>query len=369
MMKSKKKLQTAVLAAMLTLGSAMPVFAASTADEIDAQIAEQERILEALNVKKDKIHTDEMASKISSLQDQLKELQEHKDSSYDAEGAVNALAAQIANLQKEFESQSATQAKLASTMDRLERLLEKEKERPESSYGTAALINPSNAKNLSYTQDARNAQGNSTMVFRYAPNQLYKIYCRVGYLTDISLKKGEKVSFVGGGDTSAWAISSATVDGTTHIYIKPTVETSTTNIIITTDKRSYQLIVNTSSWYNPMVTWTYGTEDQIKIDAQKESVIGKLGAVDVNHLNFNYSVKGDSSYRPSMVFDDGEKTYVKFSRKPSRLPAVFLRERGHKNLLLANFKTKDNTYIFDRLVDEIELRFSENSVVRIKAKG
>lgn len=364
MMKSGKKMQAAVLAAVLALCSATPVFAAAT-DDIDAQIAEQEKILEALNAKKDKIHTDEMADKISSLQDQLKDLQAHKDS-YDAEGAVNALATQIANLQKEFESQSATQAKLAATMDRLEKLMEQQKENPAAAYGSAALVNPSGAKKLSYTQDAKNAQGNSTMVFRYAPNQLYKIYCRVGYLTDIALHKGEKVSFVGGGDTSAWAISSATVDGTTHIYIKPTVETSTTNIIITTDKRSYQLIVNTSSWYNPMVTWTYGTEDQAKIEAQKDSSTGQLSAVDLNHLNFSYSIKGDAAFRPSMVFDDGEKTYVQFTQKPARLPAVFLKERGHRNLLLSNFKTKNDTYIFDRLVDEIELRFSEDTVIHIK---
>lgn len=368
MMKSGKKVQTAVLAAVLTLATSVPAFAATATEDIDAQIAEQEKILEALNAKKDKIHTDEMADKISSLQDQLKDLQEHKDS-YDAEGAVNALATQIANLQKEFESQSATQAKLAATMDRLEKLLEKEKEDPASAYGSAALVNPSNAKKLSYTQDAKNAQGNSTMVFRYAPNQLYKIYCRVGYLTDIALHKGEKVSFVGGGDTSAWAISSATVDGTTHIYIKPTVETSTTNIIITTDKRSYQLIVNTSNWYNPMVTWTYGTEDQAKVEAQKDSNTGRLSAVDLNHLNFSYSIKGDSSYRPAMVFDDGEKTYVQFRQAPRRLPAVFLKERGHKNLLLSNFKSKNDTYIFDRLTDEIELRFSEDTVIHIKYKG
>jgi len=57
------------------------------------------------------------------------------------------------------------------------------------------------------------------------------------------------------------------VDGVPHIYIKPVVETSTTNMIITTNKRSYQLILNTSNWYNPMVTWNYGYEEESAVNS------------------------------------------------------------------------------------------------------
>ena len=72
------------------------------------------------------------------------------------------------------------------------------------------------------------------MTFRYAPNQLYKIYCRPGYLTDLALRKGETIKFVGGGDTSGWAVNNTTVDGVPHLYIKPIVDgTPDTNIIIT----------------------------------------------------------------------------------------------------------------------------------------
>ena len=46
------------------------------------------------------------------------------------------------------------------------------------------LVNPSVPQKISYTQDGANSQENSTVVFKYAPNQLYKIYCRLGYMTD-----------------------------------------------------------------------------------------------------------------------------------------------------------------------------------------
>ena len=137
-----------------------------------------------------------------------------------------------------------------------------------SVQNNAALVNPSGTRKINYTQDGANSQENSMVVFQYAPNQLYKIYCRVGYLTDLALKKDEKITFVGGGDTSAWAVEKATINGVAHLYIKPTVDTNTTNMIIATNKRSYQIILNTSDWYNPMVTWSYGLEENAEINQQ-----------------------------------------------------------------------------------------------------
>ena len=185
--------------------------------------------------------------------------------------------------------------------------------------------------------------------------------------------KGEKISFVGGGDTSSWAIQSTTVDGVPHIYIKPVVQTSTTNIIITTDKRSYQLIVNTSDWYNPMVRWSYGQEEAAaSIKQQKhdeQTITDRLGVANINNLNFEYEIKRKGSgSKPTMVFDDGSKTIIKLNKADKKLPALFIREKGHKSVLMANYKIKDNCYIIDRLLDEAELRYSDTEIVTIKRK-
>ncbi|MBR0061279.1 MAG: TrbG/VirB9 family P-type conjugative transfer protein, partial [Selenomonadaceae bacterium] len=228
------------------------------------------------------------------------------------------------------------------------------------------LVNPSQTQKIDYTQDAANSQDNSTVVFKYAPNQLYKIYCRAGYLTDLSLKKGETISFVGGGDTSAWAVEKTTVDGVPHIYIKPTVATNTTNLIITTNKRSYQLILNTSDWYNPMVTWTYGQEETSAINLRDEqSTISKING-NVESLNFNYKISGQSSVKPVAIFDDGEKTFLRFDKIPKRLPSLFIRNKG--KIFMTNYKIRDNCYIVDTVADEIELRISDKEILRIKNK-
>lgn len=370
---------SSLMAGMLFLPQAGFAAAYSDAD-IDAQIREQQQKLDELNAKKKNQNNDRLAKQIESLQAQLQDLKNRKD--YDAEDAIESLSNRIADLQQQIDEQNQLNERILEALEKLERLAGERDSGPVvpvvdyGGYagGGAALVNPGPDENVvNYTQDAKNSQGNSTMIFRFQPNHLYKIYCRIGFITDISLHKGETVNFVGGGDTSAWAINSTTVDGVPHVYIKPVVETSTTNIIITTNKRSYQLIVNTSDWYNPMVRWTYNDEDMAEAMAQKRrdeaTITDTLSGKSVSDLNFNYDIRGNSESKPSMVFDDGTKTIIKYNKKlPQKAPAVFIRERGHKGVSLVNFKMKDNCYILDRVVDQAELRFSDKDVVSIRRK-
>lgn len=295
----------------------------------------------------------------------------------DAMTAIDVLSGQVADLEEQIDRQNQAQDRITAAIEQLEKLstemIEWQMNFDKPSGVTAQyLVNPAPNESISYTQDAINSQGNSTMIFRYMPNHLYKIYCRTGFLTDLEFHKGETISFVGGGDTSAWAINSTTVDGVPHIYIKPIVETSTTNIIVTTNKRSYQLIVNTSDWYNPMVRWTYNDEDvaaAVKQQKHDEDTITDSLSKGYDSLNFDYEISGKSSNKPVMVFDDGEKTIIKYGKKvPKKAPAIFVSEKGHKGVNLVNFKMKDNCYIIERVVDAAELRFSDTDVVSIKRK-
>jgi len=372
----KRKVLMAISATILCTSCAltpMVAFAADSdsSDDIEAQIQEQQHLLDQLNAKKRNATENQLKSQMKDIEEQIDDLKKQKN--YDAQGAIDALSAQLAKIQEQLDEQAKTQDLLNQTLEKLNKL-ESRAYSQETTGGNGSinrLVNPAPRGNLSYTQDARNAQNNSTMVFSYAPDQLYKIYCRTGYLTDISLHEGETVKFVGGGDTSAWAINSTTVGKTPHIYIKPVTQTSTTNIIITTDKRSYQLIVCTSDWYNPMVRWTYGAEeaemDFKRQQSDEKNITASANAVSVDDLNFNYRVKTKgSASKPEMVFDDGEKTIIKFGKKMDKMPALFIRERGHKTLSLTNYKMKDGAYILDRLIDYAELRYNENDIVTIE---
>lgn len=377
--------------------------AIASSEEIDAQIKEQRDLLNRLKDKKkeaEKSTNDASRRRIRELEEKIKTLEaskqeeeradfsnavrvkeleakiktlenqkrDEKTKASESSEAMEQLMKQIEEMQLRLNEQTRTQFLLDRALSKLDSLEEQSRA---GSY--ERLVNPAPSEaEVSYTQDAINAQNNSTMVFRYAPDQLYKIYCRTGFLTDIALHEGETVKFVGGGDTSAWAINSSTVGKVPHIYIKPIVETSTTNVIITTDRRSYQLIVCTSDWYNPMVRWTYGAEEAAEAfrRQQIDEMNVEANAVSVADLHFDYRVKavGDVK-KPNMVFDDGKKTIIQIKRKNGRIPALFIRERGHKSLTLTNFKLTGDTFVLDQVIDYAELRYGDNDYIVIKRKS
>lgn len=233
-----------------------------------------------------------------------------------------------------------------------------------------ALINPGPEEYRSDTQDAWNAQGNATVVFTYAPEQIYKIYCRRGYLTDLVFKKGETIQFAGGGDTAGWSVSTSSVDGTPHLYIKPIVETSTTNLIVTTNRRSYHLILHSADWYNPMVTWTYAAEDRQELYGAQQEQISRTGSVNVTgieHLDFNYKVKGKSpAYHPELIFSDGKCVYLKFKKLPQRQVPIFVNEHGQKTMTLIGYQQQGDYYIINVPFDKAQLRVNEHEIVTIE---
>ena len=365
-----------------------PVYAQSTGRaDLDTMILEQQRILDELQGQKQAEENESLREQIDGLQEELRAIRRdrEKNRNYDSEGAIDALAVQIANLAEQLSMQTSAQQRIIT---QLEEIRTQSASVPSPGYGgydrngnratgnsSKFLVYPGPSEEVSYTQDAINSQGNSTMVFRYAPNQLYKIYCRMGYLTDLAFHKGEKITFAGGGDTAGWAVNSTTVDGVPHLYIKPVVETSDTNLIVTTDHHSYQLLLQTSDWYNPMVVWSYDIEDseqmQNVLEQDAKNVTSGLAVGSPEQLFFEYEIKGDGEFRPTMVFDDGKKMFIKFKRLSGRLPVLFGRERGKKLLSMLNYTIKDNCYIVDRICDEAELRVSDSDkdVIRIRRKG
>lgn len=356
------KFRSVVAAAAMMLAMFSPVTASPVMDdELSRLIERQQQILGEIS----DLDREGVEERLQTLQQQINDLKKKRGAEYDVQAVVDALALQVERLMAEIEAQTDAQRQLFADLHNLRD--QAEPERAERA-GTSPLIHPGAQPSVSDVQDAANAQENSTKVFVFRPGNIYKIYCRIGYLTDIELQKGEKLSFVGGGDTAAWMLESSTVDSTPHLYIKPITD-SATNIIINTDKHIYQLLVCASDWYNPIIKWSYGIEEQIqsqlKAAEDERTVTDTLHVSSAENLNFDYRVIGKARWKPVMVFDDGKKTYIKFKEMSRTLPMLFIKEAKRKQISLVNFRVKDNYYIVDRVFTEAQLKVSDDDVVRI----
>ena len=68
---------------------------------------------------------------------------------------------------------------------------------------------------------------------------------------------------------------------------------------------------------------------------------------------------------PTAVFNDKRKTYIKF-KELDTLPVLFIKDKD-KKLILANYKTSNNTFIVETIFDEAILK-SANEEVTITRK-
>lgn len=226
------------------------------------------------------------------------------------------------------------------------------------------------------TQDAYDAASRGAeVVFTYNPGNMYRIYCQDGFLTDIRLQPGEDVLFVGAGDTVRWILDKANAGSgankVTHLYLKPIQRGISTNIIITTSKRSYQIEAIATSFYNPMISWVYPQDEKEALFRQQELEKQKLEEQKLTfrpeNLNFNYKLSRKKySWSPEQVFDDGTKTFIKM--KPSMAtgdaPVLFVVDKNN-NAVLVNYRVVRNYYIVDRLFNKAELRVG-NDIVKIE---
>ena len=199
-------------------------------------------------------------------------------------------------------------------------------------------------------------QGTASFVFE--KGSIYDVSCQAGYITAIGLSPSEEILYVGCGDTARWILDTARSgkDGKMYwqILVKPLRNELATNLLINTNKRSYQInLLASDSQYNPYVEF-----------AKEESV----SSTKASDLNFAYKIKGKASWKPLQAFDDGRKTFLLMPEriKTSEAPVLYVLRNNQPSVI--NYRIKERYYIIDRLVKEIELRVG-NETIRILNKS
>lgn len=245
------------------------------------------------------------------------------------------------------------------------------------SNGTAHQATVATANRLATMEPAAQGFLNAVQVYPFADGAIYHVITAPERVTDIALQAGETLVAVASGDTVRWVIGDTTsgsgAEKRTHVLVKPFSAGLATNLVITTDRRSYHIAL-TSIPRTAMaaLSWTYPQDALIALKratAAAETAAPVAAGIAVEQLHFNYAVSGDRpSWRPLRAFDDGRQTFIEF---PATLgvgeaPPIFLLDtKGEAQLV--NYRVKGRFYVVDRIFDVAELRLGtkKQQVVRI----
>jgi type IV secretion system protein TrbG len=219
-----------------------------------------------------------------------------------------------------------------------------------------------NANAAARVQPRREGYYNAIQIYPWSEGALYQVYAAPGQITNITLEPGESLTGAGpiaAGDTARWIIGDTeSGSGTTrrvHILVKPTRPDISTNLVVTTDRRTYLIELRArESLYMPAVAWAYPAPPVGQRRVAPSAPIIPAEAA----RNYRYGLTGDNPpWRPVSVFDDGRRVYVVFPRGivQGEMPPIFvLGADGEPQIV--NSRIHQNILIVDRLFGAAELR-------------
>lgn len=163
-------------------------------------------------------------------------------------------------------------------------------------------------------------------VVTYDPTEVVKIKAKAGVATHIILNNDENYQIHAFGDSDAWAFSNFS----NNIFIKPKVENGSTNLVIITDRRNYNLYLEyTKNSQTYQVKFNY--PEQIVAKNNKKILENNLNnRFEGKVINFAYYMRGSYTVKPINVWDDGTFTYFKFGNNID-LPAIYSVDNKDKN--------------------------------------
>jgi type IV secretion system protein TrbG len=159
-----------------------------------------------------------------------------------------------------------------------------------------------------------------------------------------------------------------------NILVKPTRIGLKTNLVVTTNRRTYLLeLSSTPQAWMASVSWDYPKDRMRSLQKQAQQAQASAPVetgMTLEQIRFRYAVSGDSPpWKPLRAFDDGERVYIQFPGgiAQGELPPLFvIGARGDGQLV--NYRFRSPYYVVDRLFGAAELRLGGDKaqVVRIE---
>lgn len=203
--------------------------------------------------------------------------------------------------------------------------------------------------------------------FIYNESEVFHLTVHYGYQSNIEFAKNEEIETMSMGNSYSWKITPVG----RRLFIKALEGAARTNMTIITNKRTYQFelesknpdnnldddLVYVARFYLPDKSFN---SPRPRVDSAKflPQAIRKK-----EKFNFNYTLSGANDIAPTKVFDDGAKTFLKFSNNNAVIPHIFI-DNGAGGEVRASFSRQGEYIVIKRLVKKLILRLNQ-SVVQV----
>jgi type IV secretion system protein VirB9 len=201
------------------------------------------------------------------------------------------------------------------------------------------------------------------VVFAYGHSQP-TVTCAPLRACVIELEPGERVLATALGDTERWLVDQAVTGAHTPlIIVKPTACDIATNVVISTDRRVYDLALESPVCTHHPVQYTR----RVRFSYPGSPFVSSSPPAEFHpeSLSFTYRWMADRhiAWAPVAVYDDGAHAYIRLphAAKNTDLPILFLVQDDNARSLLP-YKLTNDTYVTDRIFSRAILRVGNREV-------
>ena len=207
------------------------------------------------------------------------------------------------------------------------------------------------------TVPERGALDSRIRVAPYAADEVYQLRGFVGYQIDLEFEVGESFVGLGAGDLESLTFAAQA----NHLFLKPRVPGTDTNLTVLTSRRAYHFDYSVSpAQPDPdepemiyVLRFSYPPPQAKESDAALTRALEGAGAP----RNLDYWYCGSPELKPIAAADDGVQTRLTFGPL-QELPAIFLRNADGSESLV-NFTVDGADVIVHRVSRRLTVRRGE----------
>ncbi len=228
----------------------------------------------------------------------------------------------------------------------------------------------------------------------YNPNEVYEIKFFYGYQSFLEFSEDEEIEMISVGEGFAWRLTPIG----RRLFVRPLEISAHTNMIITTNRRTYHFDIRSSDYsgksdeelvytvrfFYPQVGQTLPIPPQLSVPNRASEVV-KPKVIDVqsnyteakddlkpNNIgdvfnktkqeNYNYSFVGnDKIVTPLKIYDDGEQTMIQFINNNESIPEINIvdNDGGEQKL---NYVIKNGLVIVPAVASQFSFRLNQSVI-------
>lgn len=188
------------------------------------------------------------------------------------------------------------------------------------------------------------------------------IFVKPGFKTDILLPAGDKLQRITCGDRQRFDIKTYydKSDLRWHVYVQPYQHDVTTNVIISTDRHTFQAKLETTELLKPFVRWD--VPDDVYAGYKDRNVV--MDVENVKDLNFDYDHNGklSAAWAPLNVFDDKHwNTYLSFEKNIlQRINPVILGKSEDGTVVIVPYEKRGDIIVMNKVYKEFDVRVGDH---------